>query len=273
MRFLCLRSPFAQAIALLALAAGCSAGANAGPGGGGGIGAAGGEGGAGGGAVGGAGGNIIIGGGAGGASGGGPSLADLCGAGACTPTVNETCLDPGAGVDCKLVEEAGAVAGACVPPGSLLEGEPCVTSADCDQGLGCVSTVAGGVCRAYCCGDPEACGAGTYCAAEALADAPSRLIPACRPSDDCNLLGNGPSGCEDGLACTIVKSDGTTACVQPGSGEAGDACPCAGGFVCSKLTDTCLQLCATDGSGPPCATGTCMGAAMNLPPGVGLCVG
>lgn len=222
---------------------------------------------------------------------------ELCGHGMCVPGSNELACGPGpsgdAGsdggpvppsVDCKLVRSGDAATGECLAHGGAQESEPCTNAVDCAAGLACVETAAGGVCRAYCCADPEAdCPVkGSFCSPEPLFEAsvpaaPEVLVPVCKPADGCQLLQpappGGPSECGEGLMCTVVKSDGTTTCVPEGDGLAGDACPCAEGHVCSQLTSTCLKLCkVNEDDALYCeAGGTCQGGSMGLPDGIGVC--
>ncbi|MBI4701660.1 MAG: hypothetical protein HY744_10970 [Deltaproteobacteria bacterium] len=178
--------------------------------------------------------------------------------------------------DCQLVVDAksGEVSGACRPVGGSLQGQPCESAADCAAGLGCVAP---GACRAYCCGSPDACAKGTYCVPQAmfLDELPQGLpappqIPVCVPATSCTLLDD--SSCEDDLSCTIVKTDGTTSCVAPGGGQAGDPCPCASGHVCSVAAGKCLKLCKLGYPGD-CPEGhTCQGGSSGYPVGFGVCV-
>ncbi|MFW5740903.1 MAG: hypothetical protein ACOC1F_11110 [Myxococcota bacterium] len=176
----------------------------------------------------------------------------------------------------------------CAPAGSGELNDPCVTSADCAAGFACVGDTNAGVCRAYCCLDPEACPTETYCGVQVSRDALQEdphadfLLPVCVPADDCELL-PGPDGnnrCAEGLMCAIVRVDGTTACVRPGAAGEGEQCapaeagqsPCAEGFVCSKSTNTCLALCRTDAA-DPCSGGVCQGGTGGIPDEYGVCVG
>ncbi|MEM1031020.1 MAG: hypothetical protein AAF928_13700 [Myxococcota bacterium] len=175
--------------------------------------------------------------------------------------------------DCKLTYDDGAVAGVCTTGDGTQEAdEPCLRSADCGPGLGCDAS---GLCRPYCCGDVEACPEQTYCAPQPMAEAdagdavPVPLIPVCVPSDDCMPRAENDL-CPDGLTCTIVREDGTTACVVPGPGETGDACPCAEGHACQPSTGTCVELCLL-GRAESCAPGfTCQSS--NNGNDVGFCI-
>ncbi len=133
-----------------------------------------------------------------------------------------------------------------------------------------------GVCRAYCCGDVEACGADTFCRTSVIANADRKPpdtfspIPTCTPVTPCTLLDD--NSCKDGLVCTIVRTDGTTSCDSPGTGMAGDACPCAKDHVCSKGLNECMKICKTNDANT-CPTGhTCQGGSKSYPAGFGICV-
>lgn len=225
--------------------------------------------------------------------GGRPTLATLCGSGVpCTPGpdgADVACQggNPGTGGAgggpagaCQLAPDGtGAAVPVCGTAGLGQAGDPCTAASDCADGLGCVSEPtggsAGGQCRAYCCGDPEACATGTYCAVQNLAELanPKTPVPACVPATNCDLLGD-PAQCPPGTACTVVKGDGTTSCLEPGLGEACEACPCAAGYVCSAAMNQCKKLCHTDAQyGDECGGGYCQGGFANLPGGIGICAG
>jgi len=79
------------------------------------------------------------------------------------------------------------------------------------------------------------------------------------------------STCPEGETCTIVRVDGTTSCVTPGSGELGQPCPCAAGYVCSTGANQCLKLCKI--AEPDCpANHTCQGGSTGYPEGFGICI-
>lgn len=163
---------------------------------------------------------------------------------------------------------------------------PCLTSNDCQAGLGCVGDQKSGLCEQYCCKDADSCGKGTYCAERPMRDALTNargaasrapMIPVCVPAENCDLSTPYPCGdaaqcaCSAGTACVVVRSDGTTTCAVPGAGVAGESCPCAWGHVCSAATAQCLKLCFTRGA-PSCGTGKCQSSA-ELPDGWGVCIG
>ncbi|HVY44925.1 MAG TPA: hypothetical protein VHB21_03560, partial [Minicystis sp.] len=138
---------------------------------------------------------------------------------------------------------------------------------------GCVQKDGGGigVCRAYCCGDVEACETDTWCVPQHMV-AGGPKIPVCIPETPCSLLDDSRP-CSNGLICTIVRHDGTTSCVEPGTGMIGDDCPCAQGFVCSPLTETCLQLCHLNHDTECPDGGVCVAATSGYPDGIGTCAG
>ncbi len=103
----------------------------------------------------------------------------------------------------------------------------------------------------------------------------------CYPVDTCDALT--PSSCTaPGTACLIADPTGATACLPAGAGQAGEHCPCAGGFACidepsmngSGGGQTCVRLCkaVTGGGVPYCPSneGICTHYTRD-PPGVGEC--
>jgi hypothetical protein len=188
--------------------------------------------------------------------------------GSTAPVLNSCALAPDG--------ESGAV-GTCGAQGKGVYADPCQTARDCGAGLGCVPAASGqndddvgGACRDYCCGDVEACPKDTFCATEPMTEASDVLIPVCVPASNCKLL----EPCDDpALACTVVRADGTTSCVEPGDGHEGDVCPCADGYMCAKLTNECKKLCHEGGASDDCPEGTvCQGGSMEFPEGFGVCV-
>jgi hypothetical protein len=215
------------------------------------------------------------------------SYSDYCGGG-CLPEESDA-ADPcelgaggagGAGggmgggdLDCKLSYEATSpneTAGMCVAPGMQMNGGPCITSADCAADHGCVNEEGNGVCRQYCCGALEDCPLEvTFCDLRSLFDS-TPSVPVCALVDDCTLLD--ATSCDNGKTCTIVRQDGTTSCVTPGTGMHGDPCPCAADHVCATGLNQCLRLCHTDGNDCPPEAPKCQGGATIYPPGFGVCV-
>ncbi len=186
-------------------------------------------------------------------------------------------------VSCQLVSNQGAVASECRQAGSGSEGAACASARDCAPGLGCVGSAGAGQCLPYCCGGNDSCREGTYCTQKPLrsldvgdaVDVPT--IPVCAVADNCSLM-LGPCtepeacSCPAGLACTIVRAS-TTACVEPGSGQEGESCPCAPGYFCSQGTNTCLKFCNTKDPASNCGARECQPGPSGFPMGWGLCVG
>ncbi len=203
------------------------------------------------------------------------SYASLCGGSSATcATTSNSCAESGTGggpgaTSCQLVPEDGGVTARCGLVGPSADGDPCESASDCQPGLGCIDAGVISICRAYCCGDPEACRTGTYCTTASMPDAPSSLIPVCTPVTPCELLDT--ASCPTGQTCAIVRESGTKSCVVPGTGTANEPCPCAAGFTCSWSEGICLQLCETGDAGV-CANGYCEGGGAVFPAGVGTCV-
>jgi hypothetical protein len=198
-------------------------------------------------------------------------LAHLCGAGECVvgggecATANETC---------QLIPVEGTAIGECRPAGESDDGVVCKTAQDCLPGMGCAASPnGGGVCKNYCCGNPEDCPTKTYCASQPMAEDPANIaIPVCVPANVCPLLTDG--ACDPGLTCAIVRDDGTTSCVPPGAGQLNEGCPCAAGFVCSKLFNQCKKLCHIGKDAEDCGgKATCQAGSSGFPEGFGACLG
>jgi hypothetical protein len=190
----------------------------------------------------------------------------------CTPGGNPN-ISSGSGgsvIGCQLTVVEGKVTAACGPVGTFAVGDPCESAAHCAAGLGCVTDMVGGICRQYCCGNVDACPADTYCTPLLMAEA-AATIPVCAPVKKCQLLDD--STCEGGQICTIVRNDGTTGCVSPGTGQRGEACPCAAGYVCASIINTCFKLCHIGNDAVDCeGGGTCQGGVTVYPDGIGVCV-
>jgi hypothetical protein len=167
----------------------------------------------------------------------------------------------------------------CSLAGSVAAGESCEAARDCARGLACVTNDGAGLCLPYCCGGTALCAQGTYCAPRALHGAGAAgEVPVCTPAEQCGLdepfpCAGDACACPTGAACTVVRDDGSTGCVRPGTGRAGDSCPCAAGHFCAPASATCLQVCQVDAdAGPGCLAGRCQ-MAPGFPQGWGLCVG
>ncbi|MEQ9320154.1 MAG: hypothetical protein RIF41_13400, partial [Polyangiaceae bacterium] len=87
---------------------------------------------------------------------------------------------------------------------------------------------------------------------------------------NCTLLD--PSSCPDGQTCTIVRVDGTTSCVVPGTGMAGDPCKCAADHVCNTKKNECLKLCKLGDPGDCPPTHICQAGGAIYPQDFGICV-
>jgi hypothetical protein len=192
---------------------------------------------------------------------------------------------------CRVSRKRSSVVAECGTTGRGAVDAPCFTGADCSAGLGCATLGAVARCRPYCCSGDSSCASGDYCAERPLSDdsvssnlVNSVLIPVCVPAERCEL-GQPypcPAGttcqCPGDTACTVVRPDGTTACVAPGTGDLGDRCPCRSGFVCSHADEpgACVKLCATgrsDNADLTCPAGARCQASAELPRGFGICVG
>ena len=98
------------------------------------------------------------------------------------------------------------------------------------------------------------------------------------PADACSLEDQFPCPagtdcrCKGDTACMVVRDDGTTTCTKPGSGQQGDACPCAWNHVCSSVTQQCIKICRTDPAKNDCGAQKCQ-ASSELPQNFGVCVG
>ena len=194
---------------------------------------------------------------------------------------------------CRVRRVAGSydVERACEGAGAGNSGDPCRMTDDCGSGLTCVAEDQAGLCRPYCCADPESCPSNSYCTTRAtlINRDPWVLgtdVPVCSVADNCPLSDPYPCpqgqncSCPAGKACMVVRRHGLTACTKPGVGVAGEFCPCAAGFVCSNTTFTCLKLCPLSGSNTsngqaptnsPCVTGTSCQASNDVPPDWGVC--
>jgi hypothetical protein len=183
---------------------------------------------------------------------------------------------------CQVTSVAGLVHTTCETAGTGMAGDPCMSAAECTPGYACVEQSGTAQCRLYCCSDAESCPTSTYCAVRTkkeLVDSKEPLsVMVCIPSEACRFDEPYPCdtttnvcSCADGRACGLVRSDGTTACVVPGTGTSGEACPCAAQHVCSEATQTCLKVCRLGEVGSCGDEGTCQ-ASTNLGSEWGVCV-
>ena len=182
------------------------------------------------------------------------------------------------GVACRVEATSQGPTRTCGLAGAGRDSDPCTSSIDCAGGLACVSEGDAGICRPYCCSlGQDPCAPGSYCGERVLLGSELE-VPVCVRADNCSLSqaypceGDEECQCHEGTACLVVRRDGTTTCAVPGEGEAGDACPCAWGHVCSQASGTCLKLCETVAvDSDQCDGGICQAAA-NLPGSWGVCI-
>jgi hypothetical protein len=194
---------------------------------------------------------------------------------------------PGGGSDmgpptgsCDLVTQSGCTANQkcsvvgnaanCVAKGTQPVGAPCsITPADnCTAGSLCV-TDAPNVLRCHqFCGKDGDCGQAPV--SSGATPEPDNLARCARPlqgfsasfctvpCNPVNLLG--PSGCADGLGCSIYKfeSKESTTCSQMGSGLDSSSCStnadCATGYTCIVPPGACREICRS-GSNGDCEVG------------------
>ena len=231
----------------------------------------------------------------------GPSA--LCGSGACFPDDTASCtpLLPDAGeagsddagaeagesvYGCRVIASGRIVTQECALAGEGRFDAPCLSSANCAPGYACAGEGSGGLCRPFCCAGSSACEDGLFCTELPLVHPYASgetpvVIPVCAFPDQCNLSQPYPCPeelqaasqctCPAGKACVLVTENGTS-CVEPGTGLAGEPCPCDWGHVCSQGTQKCLKLCSTSNLDPECGSGRCM-TFNGLPSGWGVCAG
>ena len=236
-------------------------------------------------------------GGEGGMNGGAPSHADASGAGPSNGGAGASNGGAGAGGEaghgpapsglaaygCQVTLQNDQPLRQCVRAGQGSVNAPCFSAADCAPSLACVTENGAGRCLPYCCNQDTNCTSGTFCAkrplrkaASDMSDAEPPNVPVCVPADACSLEDPFPcpSGtdcrCKDNTACMVVR--GTTTCMKPGTGQQGDACPCAWNHVCSSVTQQCIKICRTDPSKNDCGAQKCQ-ASSELPQNFGVCVG
>lgn len=201
-----------------------------------------------------------------------PDGESACPQGACNYQSNMGCT--GQQTCFPTVDGNGQVVPTCQPAGAVPPGGACAAQTDCGPGSLCVQSV----CRKLCCGgDWTGCNSDTEHCIQGLSIsngnggtvASGAML--CLPIDTCDALD--PESCPlEGQSCLIVDPTGATACVQPGTGEQGDACPCKGGFLC--VAKECRRLCkAVEGGGEPgCEAGEGICVHYNRDPqGVGEC--
>lgn len=189
---------------------------------------------------------------------------------------------------CQVTPSDDGVRRECAPSGSQTVNEACTSSNDCSQGMACVGPLHRGRCLYYCCTEgADTCAAGYFCAEqplriEALGEADGPAVPVCSRAENCPLAEAFPCEgercvCGPDTACTLINTDGTTACLKPGLGTSNEACAtatdCAAGYVCSQATQRCVKTCDLDDEeSVACGDGRCQ-STPTLPQGWGICVG
>ncbi len=183
---------------------------------------------------------------------------------------------------CQITRLDEVVRSSCENAGSGQLGAPCMSAADCAPQYTCVEQSGTAQCRPYCCSDPELCPVGTYCALrpkrELVAETTALQVMACVPAEACRFDEPFPCdsavmtcSCPSDKTCGLVRADGTTACVTPGTGTQGQSCPCAAKHVCSASTNTCLEVCSLSDASACGETGECQ-STVNLSREWGVCV-
>jgi len=195
--------------------------------------------------------------------------------------------DPGglAAYGCQVTRPNNQLLRQCVPAGTGKVNAPCFTAADCAPSFACVTENDAGRCLPYCCDQNSNCTSGTFCAERPLRKAASDMsgaepphVPVCVAADACSLEDQFPCPagtdcrCKGDTACMVVRDDGTTTCMKPGTGQQGEACPCAWNHVCSSVTHQCIKICRTDPTKADCGAQKCQ-ASSELPQNFGVCVG
>ena len=191
-----------------------------------------------------------------------------------------------AAYSCQVVRQNNRLTRQCVTAGAGNENAPCFSAGDCAAGFACVTAGDAGRCLRYCCDQHSNCTSGTYCAEQPLrkgaadaSNADQPRVPVCVPADACSLDEQFPCPagsdchCKGDTACMIVRDDGTTTCLKPGTGQQGDACPCAWNHVCSSVTQQCVKICHTDPTKNDCGTRKCQAWPSKRPENFGVCVG
>jgi hypothetical protein len=192
--------------------------------------------------------------------------------------------DAGTTLACRVLFDNSVPLSQCEPDGNGLTGDTCVSRADCASGYGCVTENGTAQCRLYCCSGNDVCPSDTYCDEREIGEDTDAVIkhsvPVCVAGTACRFDDPYPCptaqtcSCPTGRVCGVVRSDGTTACVVPGTGVEGEACPCAASYVCSDVLGTCVKTCSlldVAASAEQCSLGVCQASA-SLPADVGICV-
>jgi hypothetical protein len=207
-------------------------------------------------------------------------------------TTGSTAFGSGTGISsrnpvqlaCRIRRDNAIPLSQCEDSGEGISGDPCVSSVNCAPGFACAVDNGIGQCRHFCCGGNDVCPTGTYCDERVIKEdvdsIGSLVVSVCMPSVACRFDEPYPCpadqtcSCPTGRTCGVVRADGTTACVEPGVGLEGEACPCAAGHVCSEILGKCVKTCSMSnvtGNAVQCSLGVCQ-SSTSLPADVGVCV-
>lgn len=181
----------------------------------------------------------------------------------------------------------------CRPSGTRQLEESCNNSTDCAPGLACTGMQFSAWCLPVCCADQpgsgpgggasESCQPGFHCIRrplreESLGEADGPSVPVCVRAEACNLREESPCEgqgcrCAPDEMCSVVRSSGTTACVERGEGRVGEPCPCAPGHLCSA-TGACQALCELEAEAGEsgCGEGVCEAVSTLGDTGLGVCL-
>ena len=217
---------------------------------------------------------------------GSESTIDVVVAGA-TTGIGTTVSTSGGGsgaLACRIILDNTTTRSQCEVAGVGVEGASCNSRIDCAAGFACTNNNGKGECLHYCCGGNAACTTGSYCGEREAYEGDGSTVKmtvavclkgvSCRFNEPFPCPANQVCSCPANETCGVVRSDGTTACVVPGTGVEGESCPCSVGYVCSDALRTCIKTCSLVDSAKnvvQCPNGACQ-SSPSLPSDVGICV-
>jgi len=177
--------------------------------------------------------------------------------------------DCDAGLKCTF-EDGGR---ACVPDGTLVEGDECaMAAATCEHGLVCTVTDedGGAACTRWCRLDSD-CRSGQQCYETLVVDGSDERPLVCANAPlTCNPLTQDCHSVTDGC----YPGDQGTGCYAAGSVAVGNTCQfsndCVKGAACVGMpgATTCRKLCAFPQGNPSCTMGTCTRLTTSMTVGV-----